>query len=185
MHKRLGLTAIAAFALAASMAAQADTQPGFYAGAGVGTTKVSDDSFDSTGSMTAIRASRSSAAMPSTRTARSKSATSISARRARRTGRQLQRRRVRSDASAVGRLPLGDMFSLYGKLGYASYDVDANVQHRRLRQRVGQRQRVRPDLRRRRRAELRGTTSKRAEYEAINVGGGDANMMSVGGTYRF
>ena len=38
MYKRLGLTAFAALALTAAMAAQADVQPGFYAGAGVGTT---------------------------------------------------------------------------------------------------------------------------------------------------
>ena len=43
MHKRLGLTALAALALMAATAAQADTQPGFYAGAGIGSTKVGDD----------------------------------------------------------------------------------------------------------------------------------------------
>ena len=40
MYKRLGLTALAALALMGATAAQADTQPGFYAGAGIGTSKV-------------------------------------------------------------------------------------------------------------------------------------------------
>ena len=29
--------------------------------------------------------------------------------------------------SALGRLPLNDVFSLFGKIGYASYDVEAEV----------------------------------------------------------
>src|SRR5689334_10895970 len=49
MSKRLGLTAFAALALTAAMAAQADVKPGFYAGASIGTTKLSDDSFENSG----------------------------------------------------------------------------------------------------------------------------------------
>src|SRR4026207_2221545 len=49
MYKRLGLTAFAALALTAAVAAQADVRPGFYAGASIGTTKLSDDSFESAG----------------------------------------------------------------------------------------------------------------------------------------
>ena len=49
MYKRLGLSALAALGLMAATAAQADTQPGFYAGAGFGTTKIGDDEFDGTG----------------------------------------------------------------------------------------------------------------------------------------
>ena len=46
MDKRLALSAFAALALTAAMAARADVQPGFYMGAGVGSTKIDDDGFD-------------------------------------------------------------------------------------------------------------------------------------------
>ena len=46
MRKRLGLSVFAALALTAAMAAQADVQPGFYMGAGFGSTKIDDDGFD-------------------------------------------------------------------------------------------------------------------------------------------
>ena len=45
MHKRLGLSALAALALTAAMTAQADVGPGFYTGVGFGTTKIGDDSY--------------------------------------------------------------------------------------------------------------------------------------------
>ena len=81
-------------------------------------------------------------------------------------------------------LPLSDTFSLFGKLGYASYDVDAHVEFRRR----GQRQRddSESDMTFGVGAALSfGQFEARGEFEAINVDGGDANMISLSGLYRF
>ena len=189
MHKRLGLSALAALALTASMAARADVQPGFYMGAGVGSTKINDDGFDGIdfddgdtgfkifGGYTfnqnfAIEASyfdfgEASGSFNDFGDT------------------------VNFDvgvsglgAFAVGVLPLGDMFSLFGKLGYASYDIDAHVDIVGVGS--GSSSDSQSDMMYGAGAALSfGQFEARAEFEAINIDGGDANMISVSGLYRF
>ena len=186
MYKRLGLCAVAALGLMGAMAAQADTQPGFYAGAGIGSTTVGDDDLDGTGfddsdtgfkvfggysfnenfgvevswfdfGEGGVSAGTSSASVGVTGLA----------------------------ASAVGRLPINQMFSVFGKLGFASYDVDLDFNNvpgfgsghlsdsdSDMIYGVG--------------AALRfgGNFEARLEYEALNVDG-DASMISVSGLFRF
>ena len=186
MHKRLGLTAIAAFALAASMAAQADTQPGFYAGAGLGTTKIGDDAFDGSGidesdtgfkifggytftENWGVEVSYFDFGEASVSAGNSSASVGI-------TG---------LSASAVGRLPVNDMFAVYGKLGFASYDVDLDFNNvpgfgsghlsdsdSDLIYGVGGA------------LSFGGNFEARLEYEALNVDG-DASMISVSGLFRF
>jgi hypothetical protein len=82
MHKRLGLSALAALALTTAMTAQAEVAPGFYVGAGFGTTEISEESiedFTADDSDTGLKVFGGTA---STSTSQSKPATSISARRA-------------------------------------------------------------------------------------------------------
>ena len=145
MHKRLGLSAFAAFALMAAMAAQADTQPGFYAGAGFGTTEISDDAFDGSN----VDDSDTGFKIFGGYTFNENFAVEVSYF-------DLGEASGREDfppfgnvsfavgvsglnASAVGRLPVTTMFSLFGKLGFASYDLDASVSVAGIRQRLRQR----------------------------------------------
>ena len=186
MYKRLGLTVIAAFVLAASMAAQADTQPGFYAGAGIGTTKIGDDAFDGSGidesdtgfkifggytftENWGVEVSYFDFGEASVSAGNSSASVGI-------TG---------LSASAVGRLPVNDMFAVYGKLGFASYDVDLDFNNvpgfgsghlsdsdSDLIYGVGGA------------LSFGGNFEARLEYEALNVDG-DASMISVSGLFRF
>jgi len=188
MHKRLGLSALAALALMAATAVQADTQPGFYAGAGIGTTTVGDDDFDGPGiddSDTGFKVfggyyfnenygvevgyfdfGEASGSFDDFvgPVSFDVGVSGLS-------------------ASAVGVLPLSDMFSLFGRLGYATYDVDA---HASVAGQSGSDSESESDLVYGAGAALSfGQFEARAEFEAINVDGGDANMISVSGLFRF
>jgi len=183
MHKRLGLTALAALALMAATAAQADTQPGFYAGAGIGSTKVGDDDlsgvddsdtgFKIFGGYTftenwGVEVSYFDFGEASVSAGNSSASVGI-------TG---------LSASAVGRLPVNDMFAVYGKLGFASYDVKAKFNvagfgsgsasdsDSDMIYGIGGAM------------SFGGNFEARLEYEALNVDG-DASMISVSGLFRF
>ena len=184
MHKRLGLTALAALALMAATAAQADTQPGFYAGAGIGSTKVGDDDlsgvddsdtgFKIFGGYTftenwGVEVSYFDFGEASVSAGNSSASVGI-------TG---------LSASAVGRLPVNDMFAVYGKLGFASYDVDLDFNNvpgfgsghlsdsdSDLIYGVGGA------------LSFGGNFEARLEYEALNIDG-DASMISISGLFRF
>jgi OmpA-OmpF porin, OOP family len=193
MHKRLGLTAFAALALTAAMAAQADVQPGFYAGASIGTTKLTDDGLES--SAFDVDDSDTGFKIFGGYSFNNNFAVELS---------YFDLGEVSGvlddpffgdiafdvgvsgfNASVVGRLPVAETFSLFGKLGFASYDLEAHAtvsgfgsgsdssSESDLTYGVGAALSVGPQW------ELR------AEYEAINVDDGDANMISVGAMYRF
>jgi OmpA-OmpF porin, OOP family len=187
MYKRLGLTVFAALGLmAATTAAQADTQPGFYAGAGIGTTKVGDDAFDGTGiddsdtgfkvfggydfnQNFGVEVSYVDFGEASISDAGDSLSVGVSA----------------LTASAVGKLPVSEMFTLFGKLGFASYDVDVNFNIAGFGSGSGSDSDS--DLIYGVGGALRfgGNFEARLEYEAINVDSGDVNMISVGGLFRF
>lgn len=87
--------------------------------------------------------------------------------------------------SALGRIPLGDMFSLYGKLGLASYDVDFkgrvngdtvasdSISEDDVSYAVGAS------------FNIGSSFELRAEYEAISIEDGDFNMLTANGVFRF
>jgi OOP family OmpA-OmpF porin len=189
MYKRLGLSALAALALTASMAARADVQPGFYMGAGFGTTKLDDNSFDgvdfddsdtgfklfggySFNQYFAVEATyfdfgEASGSFDDFGDT-TKFDVGVSG----------------LAASAVGTLPVSDIFSVFARLGYASYDVDAHVNIVGVG--GGSASQSENDVVYGGGALLNfGQFAVRGEYEAINVDQGDANMISISGVYRF
>ena len=185
MHKRLGMTVIAALALAASMAAQADTQPGFYAGAGIGTTKVGDDDFDEAGIDTTDTGFKIFGGYTFNENwAAEVSYFDFGEASASAGGDSVSVGVTGLSASAVGRLPLNDMFALYGKLGFASYDVDAKFNVAGFGS--GSASDSDSDMIYGVGGALSfgGNFEARLEYEALNVDG-DANMISVSGLFRF
>ena len=135
MYKRLGLTAFAALALTAAMAAQADVQPGFYAGASIGTTKLTDDGLESS----AFEADDSDTGFKifGGYSFNRNLAIEVSYFDLGEVSGGFNDPFIGNvsfdvgisgfNASAVGRLPVSDTFSLFGKLGFASYDVDGHV----------------------------------------------------------
>jgi OOP family OmpA-OmpF porin len=186
MYKRLGLSALAALALTASMAARADVQPGFYMGAGFGTTKISDDGFDDVDfddSDTGFKifggySFNQNFAIEATYFDLGEASGSFGV------GDNFDVGISGFGVSAVGVLPVSETFSLFGKLGYASYDIDAHVDIAGVGS--GSASDSQSDLTFGAGAALSfGQFEARAEFEAINVDGGDANMISLGGLYRF
>lgn len=87
-------------------------------------------------------------------------------------------------ASVLGSLPLTDFFSLYGKVGYAFYDVDTTLRLGALQDAESESD---EDLVYGAGLELavwRGL-KLRAEYEVIDVNDGDFGILSVGARYKF
>lgn len=189
MDKRLGLIAFAALALTAATAARADVQPGFYMGASVGTTKIGDDGFDDIDFddsdagfkvFGGYSISRNFAVEVSYFDLGEASGhfddgfdsvdfdVGVSG----------------FNVAAVGVLPVSDMVSLFGKIGYASYDIDAHVEVAGFGS--GSDSQSESDMTYGIGGALSfGQFAVRLEYEAINVDNGDANMISVGGVFRF
>jgi len=193
MDKRFGLTAFAALALSAAMAAQADVKPGFYAGASIGTTKLSDDSFENSGialddndtgfklfggyafnnnlavELSYFDLGKASGSFSDPFIGDANFDVGVSG----------------LNASVVGRVPVSDTFSLFGKVGFASYDVDGHVTISGVGS--GSDSQSESDLTYGLGAafNLGPQWELRAEYEAIDVDHGDANMISVGAMYRF
>ena len=89
------------------------------------------------------------------------------------------------NASVVGRLPVSETFSVFGKLGFASYDLDAHATVFGVGS--GSDSQSETDMTYGVGAALSfgGQWEMRAEFEAINVDDGDANMLSIGALYRF
>src|SRR5687768_9195927 len=129
MHKRFGLSAFAVLGLLATAAAQADVQPGFYVGAGIGNTKIEvesdefgidfdadDTGFKIFGGYTftdwfAVEAAYFDGGAPSENVF----------------GADLEMEVSGFNVSAVGRLAMGEMFALFGKIGFASSDLEATA----------------------------------------------------------
>jgi OmpA-OmpF porin, OOP family len=191
MHKRLGLSTLAALALTAAMTARGEVAPGFYVGAGFGTTEVSEDSIDEfiaddsdTGLKAfggynfneyfAIEASyfdfgEASGTIEDPDFGDIDFSTGV-------TG---------MSAAAVGRLPVAGMFAVFGKVGFASYDVEFDVTLPGFGS--GSQSASETDM-------IYGVGGAlsfadrfeaRVEYEVLNVENGDVNMICVTGLYRF
>ena len=185
MYKRLGLSALAALGLMAGTAAQADTQPGFYAGAGIGTTTVGDDDFDGSGiddsdtgfkvfggynfnENFGVEVSYFDFGEASAELSGDSVSVGVSG----------------LSASAVGRLPVSEMFSLYGKLGFASYDVDVKFNIAGFGSGSGSESDSDMIYGVGGALSFGGNFEARLEYEALNVDG-DASMLSISGLFRF
>jgi OOP family OmpA-OmpF porin len=190
MHKRLALSAFAALALTAAMAAHADVQPGFYMGAGFGSTKIDDDGFDGIDFDDSDTGFKVFGGYSFNQNFAIEAAY-FDLGEASGTFDDLGDT-VNFDVgvsgfnvSAVGVLPLSDMFSLFGKLGYASYDIDAKVSIVGVGS--GSDSQSESDMTYGAGASLSFAErfEARVEFEAINVDNGDANMICVSGLYRF
>ena len=189
MYKRLGLSALAALALTVTTAARADMAPGFYVGAGIGTTEVSEESIEeftaddsdngfkifggySFNEFFAVEASyfdlgQASGTIEDPFFGDFDFEVGVSG----------------LSGAVVGRIPAGEMFSVFGKIGFAQYDLDFDVT---IDGESGSDSESESDMIYGGGIGLGiGAFELRAEYEVLNVEDGDVNMISVSGLYRF
>ncbi|MFC4309394.1 outer membrane beta-barrel protein [Steroidobacter flavus] len=182
MHKRVAVNGLALLGLLASTSVFAETHTGFYLGAGLGTTSIEDDDTGFDGDDTgfklflgynvypnfALEVTYFDGAKPEERV--NNFAIQVAA-----TG---------VNFSALGRLPLGDIFTAYGRVGFAKYDTDISLRLGNLR---GSDSDSSTDLS----YGIGGAFNVgakievRGEYEVVDVSGGDFNVLSVSGLYKF
>jgi OOP family OmpA-OmpF porin len=181
MFKRPGLSVFAALGLTVGMAAQADVQPGFYAGAGFGSTKIVDQSDTGFKVFGGYNFNQNFAVELSYFDLGEASASFE----------DVDFGRIDVDAgisgfsgSVVGSLPVSDTFSVFAKAGFASYDIDAHVTVDGFGSGSGSTSES--DMTYGLGGALSfGQFGLRLEYEAINVDDGDADMISLSGMFRF
>lgn len=182
MNKRVALNGLVLVGMFASASVLADVQPGFYAGAGVGKASIEADDvgFDADDTAFkvfggynfnpnfAVELAFIDGGKPDERFGTGRVEVSVDG----------------FNLSAVGRLPINDKFSVFGKLGFASYDVDVKV---RVGNAVGSGSDGDEDLSYGIGAafNIAPAIELRAEYEAIDVSGGSFDLLSVGGVYKF
>jgi OmpA-OmpF porin, OOP family len=183
MNKRVALNGLVLAGMFASASVLADVQPGFYAGASVGKASIEvdgagfdadDTAFKVFGGYNfnanfAVELAFIDGGKPDERFGAGQVEVAVDG----------------INLSAVGRLPVNDKFSVFGKLGFASYDVEVKGRigntvvasdsgsDEDLSYGIGAAFNIIPAV------ELR------AEYEAIDVSDGSFNVLSVGGVYKF
>lgn len=182
MHKRIALNGLAIVSLAFGAAAYAEDAPGFYVGASVGEASVelsdvdfdeSDTSFKVFGGYAfnqyfAVEAAWFDGGKAEERFGSNSVAVEL-------TG---------LNASAVGRLPLGEVFTLFGKVGFATYDAEVSE---RVAGETFSEDGSDEDFSYGAGGEFRfgQAFSLRAEYEVVDAADAEFNVLSVGGVYRF
>jgi OOP family OmpA-OmpF porin len=183
MNKRVALNGWVLVGMFASASALADVQPGLYAGAAVGKASIEIDAVGFDADDTAFKVfggynfNRNFAVelafidggKPDDRFGTGSVEVAVDA----------------INLSALGRLPVNEMFSVFGKVGFASYDVE--VKGRVGNTVVGSADGSDEDLSYGLGAAFNiGTNVEvRGEYEAIDVSDGGFSLLSVSGVYRF
>ena len=183
MQKRFALNGLVFLGLAFGGAANADVTPGFYAGASLGEASVevddvgfdgSDTSFKVFGGYTFNQYVALEAAYFDGGSAEERFGPGV-------VGVELSG----LNASVVGRLPVSEAFTLFGKLGFTSYDaeVSARLNGQTLVSEDGSDE----DLSYGVGGEFgfSPTFGLRAEYEIVDASGAEFNILSVGGFFRF
>jgi OmpA-OmpF porin, OOP family len=182
MHKRIALNGMVLLGVLAGATAVADTQPGFYAGAGLGQATIEiDGGFDADDTAFKIFGGyniNQNFAVELAYFDGGSAEQSV-------VGGSVD---VSTDGlivSALGRVPVGDAFSLFGKLGFASYDaqIDGRVGNQVVASESGSDEDLAYGIGGA--FNLGPSFELRAEYEAISISDGDFTILSVSGLYKF
>jgi OmpA-OmpF porin, OOP family len=183
MNKRVALNGWVLVGMFASASALADVQPGFYVGAGVGkaSIEVDDAGFDADDTAFkvfggynfnpnfAVELAFIDGGAPDERFGPGSVEVAVDG----------------INVSALGRLPVNEVFSVFGKIGFASYDVE--VKGRFGNNVVASEDGSDEDLSYGIGAAFNiGTAVElRGEYEAVDISDGSFNVLSVSGVYKF
>lgn len=184
MYRRIALSGLATVALVVGAAANAATQEGFYVGAGFGQASAEDDAtgfdeddtgFKVFGGYTFNRYVGAEAAYFDGGEMSQDFGGGLS----------IDAQFTGLNFSLLGRLPLNDSFAVFGKAGFATYDIDATARVNGTVVATSDDD-EQEDVSYGFGAALSfGPFDVRAEYEAIEVEDGEFNIMSVSGVYRF
>jgi OmpA-OmpF porin, OOP family len=183
MNKHVTLNGLVLVGMFASASALADVQPGFYAGVGVGKASIEIDAagFDSDDTAFkvfggynfnpnfAVELAFIDGGNPDESVGLGSVEVAVDG----------------INLSALGRLPVNETFSVFGKLGFAKYDVE-------FKGRVGNRVVASDDMSEEDLSygigaafNLGTSVELRAEYEAIDVSEGSFSLLAVSGIYKF
>jgi Outer membrane protein beta-barrel domain len=186
MYKRVAFNSIAALALFGAATVHAESQPGFYAGAGIGQASLEADDVGFDANDTAFKVFGGYSFndhFAVELTYLDGGAPDESFDFGIGTPVTVEADITAFGVSAVGRLPINDTFAIFGKLGYASYDVELtgraggfstteDASDEDLSYGIGL-------------ALSFGAFGLRAEYEAVDVSDGAFNVLSVSGLFKF
>jgi OmpA-OmpF porin, OOP family len=187
MYKRVALNGLAVLGLLAGASAYAEQAPGFYAGVGVGQASIEVDDVDFDANDTAFKlfggysfnenfgleVTYLDGGAPDETFDLGGGFTG-----------SVETEVTGINLSAVGRIPVGESFSLFGKIGYASYDFEVTA---RVDDISASEDGSDEDLS----YGLGGAFAfgnsfeMRAEYEAFDISGGSFSVLSVSGLFRF
>lgn len=190
MDKRIALHGLALLGLLASTTAVAQTESGFYVGAGIGeaTIEIDDTGFDDSdtafkvfGGYDINRFFAVEAAYFDGGTAEQELAgmSFVGSTEVDTSG---------FDLAALGRLPINDVFSVHAKIGIASYDVDTTI---RVSSRFGQsvtKENISDEdvlFGFGAAFDIGASFGLRAEYETVEASDGDFTLLSISGLFRF
>jgi OmpA-OmpF porin, OOP family len=183
MNKRVALNGLVLVGMFASAGALADVQPGFYAGAGLGkaSIEIDDAGFDADDTAFkvfggynfnpnfALELAFIDGGKPDDRFGIGSVEVAVDG----------------INLSALGRLPVNEVFSVFGKLGFASYDVE-------IKGRIGNNVVASDDVSDEDLSygigaafNLGAAVELRAEYEAIDVSDGSFTLLMASGVYKF
>lgn len=184
MYKRIALSGLAALAMMVGAAANAANQEGFYVGAGFGQASTQDDAtgfdqeetgFKVFGGYTFNRYVGAEAAYFDGGEMSQNLGSGLT----------LDAQFTGLNFSLLGRLPLNESFTVFGKAGFATYDVDATLRLNGTVIQVSDDDEVEDIFYGVGAALSFGPFDVRAEYEAIDLEDAEFNIMSVSGVYRF
>ena len=183
MRKRMAFNGFAIVSLAFGAAAHAEEAPGFYAGASIGEGTVKVDSVDFDESDTSFKvfggySFNQNFAIELAYLDGGDAEMSIGNSAV---GVELSG----LNASAVGSIPLGDVFTLFGKIGFMSYDaeVSARVGGSTVFSEKGSDEDISYGIGGA--FSFGKSFSLRAEYEMLDASDAEFNVLSIGGSFRF
>jgi len=186
MYKRVALNGLAILGLLAGASAYAEQASGFYAGAGIGQATVKDDEsgFDDSDmafkvfggySFTENWAAEVAYFDGGSPSENFDFGPGLSG--------KLDAEVTGLNFSFVGSLPVSETFSVFAKLGYAAYDVKVRAHASGFSDSASDSSN---DMSYGLGAAFGfGQFELRGEYEAVNVSGGDFNVLSINGLFRF
>jgi Outer membrane protein beta-barrel domain len=186
MYKRVALNGLAVLGLLAGASAYAEQAPGFYAGVGIGQATVQVDDVDFDDSDTAFKVFGGynfNDNFAAEVTYFDGGAPSEDFDLGGGFSGSVEAEFTGLNFSAVGRIPVSESFAIFGKLGYASYDVKATARIEDISESASD---SGNDLSYGVGAAFSfGQFDLRGEYEAVDVDGGAFNVLSVSGLFRF
>jgi OOP family OmpA-OmpF porin len=190
MDKRIALNGLSLLCLLASMSALAETQPGFYVGAGIGeaTVEIDDTGFDESDAAFKVFGGYNINQYLAMEAGYFDGGTADRTSAGRFVGGSIEVSTSGLNLSLLGRVPLNERFSLHARVGVASYDVDTKVVvYSPVDRSTFEDSDSNDDLTYGLGVafDLTPSFELRADYEAVDASDGELTLLSVSALYKF